>query len=233
MRSDNRSFIFAVQTAWVLSTATAAIANQPPVADAGPDRYMDHGSIVLDGTRSVDPDGSETLQYAWSPVSGAAVSLSDADTATPAVHASQSSQIEVAVVQLVVSDGASSSSPDEMTITIVPEGTEAIRLIFETDPFDPAKPTYIYNSYCGWRDGLCVLCVPETPSALIPLTDICQTKPPNLWLPSATLLANWGRIRKLEGANVISRVLTASTEFSGTTAIKNADLRARISRDFD
>ena len=36
-------------------------ANQAPVANAGPDRYMGAAAIVLDGTRSYDPDAGDTL----------------------------------------------------------------------------------------------------------------------------------------------------------------------------
>ncbi|MBL8917561.1 MAG: hypothetical protein JNJ54_01760 [Myxococcaceae bacterium] len=49
--------------------------NEPPVADAGPDRLVDAGVMVLlDGRGSFDPNG-EPLTFVWTQVAGPAVSL--------------------------------------------------------------------------------------------------------------------------------------------------------------
>ena len=63
-------------------------ANEPPVADAGPDRYIDNAPAFIDGTGSYDPDPGDSLTFEWSQFSGPAVVLTDTDTATPSVTAS-------------------------------------------------------------------------------------------------------------------------------------------------
>lgn len=57
--------------------------NQPPVAEAGPDQTVQESSaVMLDGTASYDPD-IETLSYQWTQILGPAVTLMNANTATP------------------------------------------------------------------------------------------------------------------------------------------------------
>lgn len=52
-------------------------ANQAPVADAGPSsRVEETGVVVLDGSKSSDPDG-DTLSYLWTQVKGQPVQLSN------------------------------------------------------------------------------------------------------------------------------------------------------------
>jgi lysophospholipase L1-like esterase len=54
-----------------------------PVADAGPDKNVDEGSVViLDGSGSVDPKGGN-LSYQWQQTSGPAVLLSDDQAEKP------------------------------------------------------------------------------------------------------------------------------------------------------
>ena len=63
--------------------------NQPPTANAGPDQTVDseQAGVTLDGTGSSDPDGDAGLTYSWTQISGPAVTLSGADTATPSFDA--------------------------------------------------------------------------------------------------------------------------------------------------
>ncbi|MFP2957837.1 myxosortase-dependent M36 family metallopeptidase [Myxococcus sp. 1LA] len=98
--------------------------NQRPVADAGRDlgsatapvlervRNVSTGALelvrhTLDGTASYDPEG-QPLTYHWTQVSGPAVTLADADTATPSFTADVPED-SILTFQLVVRDGVETS----------------------------------------------------------------------------------------------------------------------------
>ena len=87
-----------------------------PVADAGADVEVDPGAAVtLDGSASADPDG-ETLTFAWSQNSGAAVALAGADTAAPSFTAP--AEPGALAFSLTVSDPGDLSGSDEVTVTV-------------------------------------------------------------------------------------------------------------------
>jgi hypothetical protein len=90
-----------------------------PIAEAGDDRTVAPGSLVLlDGSASVDP-GGQPLSYAWKQVGGEIVPLSGA--ATPAA----SFQTDVPGFyrfELVVSNGQSQSVPDYVNILVGDDG---------------------------------------------------------------------------------------------------------------
>ena len=47
------------------------VENRPPVANLGPDRYVNPGDRVeLSATDSIDPDGDANLEYVWAQISG-------------------------------------------------------------------------------------------------------------------------------------------------------------------
>ena len=86
-----------------------------PVADAGPAQNILRGETVqLDGSGSTNTD-SGTLDYSWSLTSqpGSSV-LSNTTSITPTFVADLSGTY---IVQLIVSDGNTSSTPDTVTIT--------------------------------------------------------------------------------------------------------------------
>lgn len=90
--------------------------NQPPLADAGPDResYVNL-PVVLDGTGSADPDDA-AIAYAWTQTSGpATATLFDAATATPVVVPTEAGTY---VFQLLVADCALSGDPDEVVVEV-------------------------------------------------------------------------------------------------------------------
>jgi hypothetical protein len=93
--------------------------NQPPVAKAGLDQSVNEGDFVtLDGSGSSDPNG-DSLQWIWSQVAGATVTLNLSDPVHPTFMAPS---VPVAgstlSFQLVVSDGQLSSTPTTVNITV-------------------------------------------------------------------------------------------------------------------
>jgi len=139
----------------------ALAANQPPVANAGPDRYMEDVPITLDGTRSHDPDAGDQLLYEWTQTSGPTATITGADTATPTIQVAQTSAIQTVVMQLVVHDGQPAySPPDTVTVKIVPIIPASTRIFLENPPFNPNKATFVFFSggNCitgggGWYGG--------------------------------------------------------------------------------
>jgi hypothetical protein len=116
--------------------------NHPPVADAGPARYLATGSVMLDGTKSYDPDVYGTLTYQWRQVSGPAVSITGTNTSTPLVTVTPKTSIQKCTFELIVSDGKLFSPPSSVTVTIVPNfGSNTLRLV--NPPFDTDRPTIV------------------------------------------------------------------------------------------
>ena len=90
--------------------------NTPPTANAGAGQSVFKNALVtLDGSGSSDPDG-DSLTYAWSQVSGPAVTLSNPSSVNPTFPASGTGTL---VFSLVVNDGhGNSSTPASVTITV-------------------------------------------------------------------------------------------------------------------
>ncbi len=87
-----------------------------PAASAGADVEVDPGaSVTLNASRSSDPDG-DALTYAWEQVSGAAVTLSGANTARAAFTAPAApGALEF---RLTVTDPGGLSDSDVVTVTV-------------------------------------------------------------------------------------------------------------------
>jgi len=100
-------------------TVTVEDVNHAPTANAGANQTRDEGSqVTLDGTASRDPD-NDPLTYAWTQVSGPAVTLDDATAAQPSFEAPLVNLGgDTLVFGLVVSDGLAESNPAEVTITV-------------------------------------------------------------------------------------------------------------------
>jgi hypothetical protein len=94
------------------------VANQPPVAAAGPDQAVDTNALVtLDGSGSSDPDGDLPLAYNWTQTGGPVVTFTPALSVTTFTALSDP---EVLTFTLVVTDsmGLPDPTPDEIVVTI-------------------------------------------------------------------------------------------------------------------
>lgn len=115
------AFAFAATTVGANAAGVArlillhAVTNVPPTADAGVDQGVPTGSLVtLDGIGSSDPDGT-IVNYAWTQISGTAVTLSSTSAASPTFTPATDG---VRVFGLVVTDNlGAASTQDTVTIT--------------------------------------------------------------------------------------------------------------------
>lgn len=103
------------------SMVVEEVPNVPPTANAGPARTVRLGSVVtLDGSTSADPDNVPApLSYAWTQVVGPSAPLNHADGANPVFVPNSHG---VYRFSLTVNDGADSSTPSEVEITVPPLG---------------------------------------------------------------------------------------------------------------
>ncbi len=93
-------------------------ANAPPTASAGTDADAAPGSTVaLDGSGSSDPDGTPLL-FSWAQTAGPPVVLDDASAAQPTFTAPVVLSDVAVSFALTVSDGAFTSAPDTVTVTV-------------------------------------------------------------------------------------------------------------------
>ena len=127
MVTDNNGFASAADTVIITVVAPDAPPNVAPVADAGPNqRLVTGGLVTLDGSRSMDPDGT-TVNYAWarsdSPDhgNGGTVTLSDPAAAKPtftALTPDAGAADATYGFTLTVTDAGGTTHKDTVTITI-------------------------------------------------------------------------------------------------------------------
>lgn len=109
-------------------SATVAITvdnvNHGPTADAGADQQaLEAVTVQLDGAASADPDG-DALSFTWVQLSGATVTLTGADTATPTFTSptQPAAGAEVLVFRLTVADGFGGVDTDDVIVTVEVDG---------------------------------------------------------------------------------------------------------------
>ncbi len=107
--------VFVPRVQYETITRVVRKGNQPPVADAGPDqRDVKPGTkVVLNGTKSYDPDGESIASYQWSQLAGEDVVLEDSESATPAFIAGNGQTYNF---QLVVEDGQGAKSAPDLVV---------------------------------------------------------------------------------------------------------------------
>lgn len=95
--------------------------NQLPTANAGADKNAVSGSnVALPGT-ATDTDGT-IASFAWSQVSGTAVTLTNANTANASFTAPVVAANTALTFRLTVTDDDGGSDTDDITVTVTPAG---------------------------------------------------------------------------------------------------------------
>jgi beta propeller repeat protein len=138
------------------------VGNAAPVAHAGPDRlWRFPGQIMLDGSRSYDPDPPDKLTYTWTQLEGPPVNLITADFYGPRPERPYfvCQEPGIYVFELMVGDGFTTSEPDTVRIEAAPFTIKATSQTFpplvQSYPYNPslggAKLVYTSESYTdGW-----------------------------------------------------------------------------------
>ena len=145
-RSVARSIDYVDPNMVYLQTATPA--NQPPVANAGPDQSVAAATqFTLDGTGSQDTDGT-VVEWRWTQTAGDTVTLNLEDPARPTATSPSKTTAQRLTFQLVtVDDEGAASSPSLVNIDVaavvqndVLNIIDKISFTFESDGMITAFP---------------------------------------------------------------------------------------------
>ena len=93
-------------------------ANEPPVANAGPDQRVDENTVVTLSGSGTDPDGT-VVDYQWHQTSGTVVTLSGAATPVASFTAPDVDADEQLVFELTLTDDGGASDTDTVTVTVM------------------------------------------------------------------------------------------------------------------
>jgi large repetitive protein len=95
-------------------------ANEPPIANAGPDQTVRMGAIVtLDGTGSFDREG-QPLAYSWTQTSGPKVTLNGTASYQPTFTSPDVRANTTLTFSLEVNNGRRGSDADTVNIIVMP-----------------------------------------------------------------------------------------------------------------
>ncbi|CAH7048188.1 Chitinase A [Vibrio chagasii] len=104
-----------------LAGGTTEPVNKKPTASAGADQSVEGpASVSLDGSASKDSDGI-IASYAWSQVSGTAVTLTNANAAVASFDVVEVTQQETLTFSLTVTDNEGATSTDTVVVTVNPK----------------------------------------------------------------------------------------------------------------
>jgi PKD domain/NHL repeat len=127
--------------------------NQPPTANAGSDQTVNAGdTVTLDGSGSRDPDGNIT-SYSWTQTDGPAVTLSDANVASPTFTAPSVSADTTLKFSLTVTDdkgAAASSNPAVVSVTVKAAATP----VSPTEPSTTQAPSIATKKIIGVENAI-------------------------------------------------------------------------------
>lgn len=130
--------------------------NNPPLAKAGSDQTVVSGSavdVVLDGSTSSDPDG-DVLTYNWTQVSGPAVSLSGANSASASFAVPTVTSNQALTFQLSVSDGELSATDTVVVnVTTDTQVNNPPTIALPADVTVDAKTTFNLDAVTADPDG--------------------------------------------------------------------------------
>ncbi len=145
-----------------------------PLADAGGSQSKNEATLVtLDASASSDPDG-DALTYAWTKLSGPAVTLSDASSAQPTFTAPfVGIGGDTLVFQVVVGDGFGGQASDTVTIAVLNANTPPTVAVARasTASLWPPNHAMVPISIVGVQD-------PDN-NATITITGVTQDEPTN------------------------------------------------------
>ena len=110
-------------------TRTVRTGNDLPIADAGPDQIrVESGTIVLDGSRSSDPDG-DPITFEWEQVGGPVVTLSSPNAAQTSFTADEGQTYDF---RLTVSDEHNGVGTDDVMVSTLDRKITILR--FSAEP---------------------------------------------------------------------------------------------------